>query len=215
MLCRRKLSLRRRRWRRRLILLFAGLILCVLYFECAIKAQLRDIIIRDMTTLSERAITMAADDFLAENSDIGGRLSRIHYRDGAVAAVSADAAAVNAVKTEITQKAQAYIDELSHTQGIGARLGSFTGLLILAELGPEVRFSVDSTQTVSCEFESTFESAGLNQTVHHITMTVSVELLVCNPFRIQRTVTTSSTFEIAQTVIVGSVPTYGGVLSSY
>lgn len=215
MLCRKRPTPRRRRARKLIALTVAGIILCLTYFELAVKAQLRDIIIRDMQTLSERAVTMAVDDYLAENPDIGESLCRISFHDGSVAALSADTAAVNVVKTSVTKRAQAYIDELSHTQGISTRLGSFTGLVSLLNVGPEVRLPVDSTQTVSCEFESTFEGAGLNQTVHHITMTVYVDLLVYNPFRIRQTVSTSSTFEIAQTVIVGSVPSYGGVLSSY
>lgn len=215
MLCRKRPTPRRRRARKLIALTVAGIILCLTYFELAVKTQLRDIIIRDMQTLSERAVTLAVDDYLAENPDIGESLCRISFHDGSVAALSADTAAVNVVKTSVTKRAQAYIDELSHTQGISTRLGSFTGLVSLLNVGPEVRLPVDSTQTVSCEFESTFEGAGLNQTVHHITMTVYVDLLVYNPFRIRQTVSTSSTFEIAQTVIVGSVPSYGGVLSSY
>lgn len=215
MLCRKRPTPRRRRARKLIALTVAGILFCLTYFELAVKAQLRDIIIRDMQTLSERAVTLAVDDYLAENPDIGESLCRISFHDGSVAALSADTAAVNAVKTSVTKRAQAYIDELSHTQGISTRLGSFTGLVSLLNVGPEVRFTVDSTQTVSCEFESTFEGAGLNQTVHHITMTVYVDLLVYNPFRIRQTVSTSSTFEIAQTVVVGAVPSYGGVLSSY
>ena len=91
-------------------------------------------------------------------------------------------------------------------------MGNFSGLVFLSNFGPDIPFSVESSQTVSCEFQSTFESAGINQTVHHITITVTVELLIYSPFRIGETVTTQSSFEIAQTVIVGTVPSYSGVV---
>ena len=56
-------------------------------------------------------------------------------------------------------------------------------------------------------------SAGINQTVHHITVTVYVDLLIYGPIRVGETVSTESAFEIAQTVIVGTVPSYSGVVS--
>ena len=100
---------------------------------------------------------------------------------------------------------------MSHDGTVSANLGSFTGLVLLTDVGPEVGFSVDTTQTVTCSFESSLESAGVNQSLHHIVMTVNVELLVYNPFRIEETVSASSSFEIAQTVIVGAVPSYTGI----
>ncbi|MBQ9680370.1 MAG: hypothetical protein IJV48_06800 [Ruminococcus sp.] len=213
MLCRKKLSPVRRKLRKYTAILLVIVIGCVTYFEYAVKAQLKDIIVRDMQTVAEQAVTAAVDEFLAEHTDIGEKLCDISYNNGTVAAVTTNTPYVNYIKTSVTESAQEQIDYLSHHQGVSARLGSFTGLVLLMNVGPQVYFSVDSTQTVSCEFESSFESGGLNQTVHHVTMTVYVDLLIYNPFRIAETVSTSSTFEIAQTVIVGSVPSYGGVIS--
>ncbi len=215
MLCRKKLSPRRKKLRKILAAVLVLTLLFVWYVEYAVKEQLQDVIIRNMRTISETAVTMAAQEYLAENPDSGEKLCRIICSHGAVAALSADTANVNAVKTQITKKAQRYIDELSRSQGVGTQLGNFTGLVFLTNVGPEVRFSVESTQTVSCAFKSVLESAGINQSIHHITMTVTVELLVYNPFRISDTIRTESTFEIAQTVIVGAVPNYSGVVSTY
>lgn len=213
MMCRKKLSPTRRKIRKYTAVLLAVFLLCTAYFELAVKHQLRDVIIRDMQTLSEKSVTMAVDDFLSENADAGEKLCDIIYDNGSVAAVSTNAASVNSVKTYITSHAQDNIDRLSHEQGVTTRLGNFTGLVFLSEFGPDISFSVDSTQTVSCEFQSSFESAGVNQTVHHITITVTVDLLICSPFKISETVSTASTYEIAQTVIVGSVPSYSGYSS--
>ena len=212
-MCRKKLSPTKRKFRKYIAIFLTLLILFTVYFELAVKHQLRDLIIRDMQTLSEQCVTMAVDDFLRENAGAGEKMCDITYHNGAVAAITTDASYVNSVKTFITERAQEYIDEFSHDQGVAIRLGNFTGLVFLSELGPEIRFSVDSSQTVSCAFQSTFESGGINQTVHHITLTVTVELLIYSPFRVNETVSTSSDYEIAQTVIVGTVPSYSGVVS--
>lgn len=213
-MCRKKLSPTRRKIRKYIAVFLTLLILFTVYFELAVKHQLRDVIIRDMQTLSEESITEAVDAFLSENAEAGEKLCDIIYDNGSVAAISTDAAYVNEVKTYITEHAQENIDRLSHTQGVTTRLGNFTGLVFLSNLGPELSFAVDSSQTVSCEFQSSFESAGINQTVHHITITVTVDLLIYSPFKISETVSTESTFEIAQTVIVGSVPSYSAYSSA-
>ena len=212
-MCRKKPGPVRRKVRKYIAILLSLLILFTVYFEIAVKHQLRDIIIRDMQTLSEQAVTMAVDDLLAEYSGREVKTCDITYDNGSVAAITTDASYINSVKTFITTRAQERIDALSRQQGVSIRLGNFSGLVFLSDIGPDIPFSVDSSQTVSCEFRSSFESAGVNQTVHHITITVYVDLLIYSPFRIDETVSTESTFEIAQTVIVGSVPSYSGVVS--
>ena len=214
-MCRKKASPRRRKLRRYIAFLLLLCIALTAYYELAVKALLGDIIIRNMKTLSERAVNLAVKDFLSEHFDVGEKLSEISYSEGRVAAVNSNPSYVNYVKTEITDRAQEYIDELSKDEGIGVHIGSFTGLVFLSNVGSEVRFRVESSCTVSCEFESSFESGGLNQTVHKVMMNVYVDLLVYNPFKISQTVSTQSDYEIARTVIVGSVPSYGGVVGSW
>lgn len=214
MLCKRKPSVIRKKLRRLISVLLVVVTLSAIYIELAVKAQLRDVIIREMRTVSETAVNMAVDGFLAENADVGERLTILRYNDnGAVTALSTDSAYINYVKSQITSSAQGYIDALSHDRGVSAHLGSFSGLVLLNNVGPVVSFAVGSSQTIACSFESTFEQAGINQTVHHITLTVAADVLVYNPFRIQKTIHTVTSYEIAQTVIVGTVPTYGGVLT--
>ena len=213
MRCRPRLSPVRRRIRKVVALLLAVIVLCTVYFEIAVKSLLGDVIVRQMQTLSVKAVNTAVSNFLSDNFDIGNKLVSLSYNSGAVAAVTTDPAYINYVKTEITSRAQTEIDRLSHSGAVSAHIGSFTGLILLAEVGPVITLDVDTAQTISCEFCSTFDSAGLNQTLHHITLTVNTEVTVYNPFRIRQTVDSRSDYEIAQTVIVGEVPSYGSVLT--
>ena len=213
MRCRPRLSPVRRRIRKVIALLLAVTVLCAAYFEIAVKSLLGDVIVRQMQTLSVKAVNIAVSDFLSENFDIGNKLVSLSYNSGAVAAVTTDPAYINYVKTEITSRAQDEIDRLSHSGAVSAHLGSYTGLIFLAEAGPVITLDIDSAQTVSCEFCSSFDGAGLNQTLHHITLTVNTEVTVYNPFRIHRTVKSQTDYEIAQTVIVGEVPSYSSMLT--
>ena len=184
------------------------------YFELAVRAQLSAAIISQLSAVAQTAMNSAVADFLAENPDAGKRLSALSYSDsGAVTAVTTDPAYINFVKTEVSLGTQRNIDLALGGEGIEIPLGGFTGLVLISELGPTVKLSVDGRCDVVCTLESSFSSAGINQTVHHITLTVETSMAVYDPFRIKEPVITSADFEIAQTVIVGSVPSYGGVIS--
>ena len=64
------------------------------------------------------------------------------------------------------------------------------------------RGSITSTKT---DFENVFESAGINQTQHSIMLNVETTvILTLSGRRVTQTVETS--FCVAQTVIIGSVP---------
>ena len=214
MLCRRKPSGVRRRLRRYICFLLITAILFTVYFEVAVRVQLCEVIRTQMRAVAEQAVCEAVSAFLQDNADAGDRLSQLQLTDGGtVAAVATDSSYINYVKTEISRRSQEQIDLLSHSGSVAAPLGSFTGLILLNNIGPEIPLRIDSRQSVMCTFRSTFESAGINQTVHHIALIVDVEIAVYNPFRIYSGISVSSDFEIAQTVIVGSVPSYGGVVT--
>ena len=213
-LCRKKPSARRRRVRRCICIGLCVVILFTVYFEVAVRVQLTEVICTGMRTIAQRAVNEAVEDFLSENADVGEMLCELCFSDsGAVSAIRTDPAYINYVKADISERSQERIDQLAADEGIGVPLGSFSGLVFLSSVGPGVRMAVESTQTVSCTLASSFESAGINQTVHHIVLTAEVEIAVYSPYRIRKAITVSSDYEIAQTVIVGSVPSYSGVVT--
>lgn len=214
MLCRTKPSPIRRRVRRWSMRIVAVILLSVLYFEVAVRVQLSEVIRAGVRALALSCVNTAVSDFLAENPEAGERLTKmIIGENGTVSALTTDSAYINYVKTRIAARAQEEIDACAGSRGVSAPLGSFTGLMFLSDLGPEVTLTVGSRSSVWCTFTSAFESAGINQTLHHISLSVQVDTAVNHPFRIRKGVTVTSDYEIAQTVIVGTVPSYGGVVT--
>lgn len=214
MLCRKKPSAARRCVRRCLLRLLALLLILLVYFEVAVRVRLTEVIRVELSALAQRAVNTAMLEFLEENGDIGERLTALRIGDsGGVTALTADAAYINFVKADLIRRAQEKIDACADDEGVAVPLGSFTGLILLERVGPRVRMGIDCRAAVSCAFESTLETAGVNQTLHHIVMNVSVGIAVYSPFRIQKGVCVTSDYEIAQTVIVGAVPNYSGVVT--
>lgn len=200
---------------RRYIIAFACVLLAFLvYFELTVKTQLINIIISELETIAQTSINDAVEEYLLSNSDIADKLVCITYDESnTVKSIRENIYYVNLAKTRISESTQKKIDDFTKNNGVSTQLGSFTGLVIFTNFGPEVYIKVDSEQTIFCEFESKFESAGMNQTLHHIILNTKAQISVYNPFRINPPIIVNSSYEVAQTVIVGIVPpSYGGVL---
>lgn len=214
MLCKRRPGPLRRRIRRITAFILILTVILLGYFELAIKIQLTDVIRVKAAACAQMEVNRAVADYLAEHSGIGDKLSGIKCdSEGTVTAVTTDPSYINSVKADIAQLSQSYVDDALRRQGIGIPLGSFSGIAFLSAAGPQINLPIESTQSVECRFKSSFDSAGVNQTLHHISMNIKISIVVYGPFRIYDEIAVTSDYEIAQTVIVGSVPTYGGVLS--
>ena len=108
---------------------------------------------------------------------------------------------------------QTAVDDVMKTHGIDVKLGNFTGLNILSDIGPVIPIDIDATTNIMCDITSTFESSGVNQTLHKITLDMNVDVYVGNPIRIE-SIAFKTSYEIAQTLIVGSTPSAYGTISS-
>ena len=73
------------------------------------------------------------------------------------------------------------------------------------KLPPKLSYTIHITTTVASNFKSNFLRAGINQVLHQIILTVSLECdLGMTDSETEQIITTD--FIIAQTVIVGAVP---------
>lgn len=124
--------------------------------------------------------------------------------DGRVLSVSADAAKMNRLKARIIASVQKKLDE--ETGPVSEiPLGTLLGCELLHGRGPLVPLKLTLAGNVSAEFQSTFESAGINQTRHRITLDVGANVYSFLPgFDAATEVTTSVLME--ETIIVGTVP---------
>ena len=214
MLSRTKPSAARRRLRRAIALITAVIILTAAYFEAVVRIQLTEVIRTRMRTMALAAADSAVAELIDAHPDIGERLTKLSYAsDGRVSALTTDPSYINSVKAETASLTRSGLSERARDGGVSVPLGSFTGLVFLSDFGPDISLRIRCDSSASCSFSSAFESAGINQTVHHISMTVTVRVIVYDPFRIYDGMTVSSDYEIAQTVIVGSVPSYGGMVT--
>ena len=79
------------------------------------------------------------------------------------------------------------------------------GIELFAGIGPSIPIRFYPVSVTNADITHTFEEAGINQTIHTINLTVSVDMAIMVPLA-QSVITTTSTMPIAQTLIVGTVP---------
>ncbi len=123
---------------------------------------------------------------------------------GRVTSVRTDAVGVNLLKGRVCEAASAVLAARSQTVCIP--VGSLTGLDILAGRGPAIRVRVRTSGFANADVESVFEGAGVNQTVHRLLLRVRASVCL-SMAKTQQTESISYEICVAETVIVGEVPT--------
>ncbi len=123
---------------------------------------------------------------------------------GAITAVSANALKINKIARDTASISQSNLKNLS-LNGIPIPLGALTGIEALAGLGPRIHFRIIPVSSVACEFSSTFESVGINQTKHSIYLHVIADISIVMPSRTENFAVTTEIL-VGEFVLVGAVP---------
>ena len=124
--------------------------------------------------------------------------------DGRITALKTNMSEVNRLKTDILNIINDEILALD-TSDIGIPLGSLFLPEFLSGKGPAIPVHILSIRNSDANFVSHFSQAGINQTLHKLTMEVSVDVAVLVLGRTQ-SFTVTSEVVVAETIIVGAVP---------
>lgn len=147
----------------------------------------------------------AADDVLAELNITYDSLAKISRNsEGLATSVEIDSVAANKFKAEITNaiaKELAKHETVQFTIPVTAAFGWYRSSFQF----PKFSYTVHITTTVGSNFKSNFQSAGINQVLHQILMTITLESGVAMTNK-DTELSTVTEFIVAQTVIVGAVP---------
>lgn len=123
---------------------------------------------------------------------------------GGVTALKTNIGEMNALKTKILDTVNQEIMQLD-VEEISVPLGNLILPAFFSGRGPYLPVKVLSVRSSEATFENQFTQAGINQTLHQILMTVTIEMTVVTPAG-TTLVETSSQVVVAETVIVGTVP---------
>lgn len=145
-------------------------------------------------------INSAVEEELADGGNSFVSVSRLE--SGEISLVSANTASLNSLKAGVLSRLS---KSLNGKVTASVPVGSLTGVGVLNGRGPKapVRLNLESSADVA--FQTDFYSAGINQSCHRITMTVTVRAYSQSK-RFETKIEESTSTVLAETVVMGDVP---------
>ena len=117
-----------------------------------------------------------------------------------------DVTAVNTIKSDFAKRLTKSLknDKIQ----ISVPLGDVIGHPSTLGRGPRIPIKLSGFTSAVTDIESEFISAGINQTLHRISMTVTLECTLILPRFRTKKLTETLTVPLSEVVIVGQVPSY-------
>ena len=186
------------------VLLIASFALLLMF-----RSRYQDVIRELAETQVKNTTSDLANDAIAKQIADGIiQYDRIVYfekdLDGRITALKTNMSEVNRLKTDILNIINDEILALD-TSDIGIPLGSLFFPELFSGKGPAIPVHILAIRNSDAGFASDFSQAGINQTLHQLTMQVSVDVAVLVLGKTS-SFTITSEVVVAETVIVGAVP---------
>ena len=198
------------RWRlRRFVLRFLAVSLVVFFLFLAFRVRYRDVIRELAQTQVKNSTSDLTNDAIAKQIAAGDiQYDRIVFFEkdlnGRITALKTNMSEVNRLKTDILNIINDEILALD-TSDIGIPLGSLFLPEFFSGKGAAIPVHILAIRNSDANFVSHFSQAGINQTMHQLTMDVSVDVAVL-VLGETSSFTVNSEVVVAETVIVGEVP---------
>lgn len=156
-------------------------------------------------TIILNAANQAVLNVLEKNDISYSTLSNVsRMSDGTITGIEIDIEKVNTLKSQISGELSRIVSQ-NNKYELNIPIGTLFGNEYTTGYGPKIKFKMQLTETAILDFESRFESAGINNVLHQIIIKIdvnaSVLMMGCTDgFSV------STTALAAQTVIAGTVP---------
>ncbi len=167
----------------------------------------------DIVGLAKTQVSNATSDLINDAINVQIEIGDIQYErivyfekdlDGRITALKTNMSEINRLKTSILNLINDEILAMDTSQ-LGIPVGSLFLPEILSGRGAEIPIKILSIRNSDAYFESNFSQAGINQTLHMLSMNVLVDVSVLVLGKTEN-FTVSSQVVVAETVIVGDVP---------
>ena len=183
-------------------LILAGIILLV---DLRIRPIIEQTAIYQSKILATRIINDAVYSQLDdEEFNYGSLVTVVYNGDNEITSIESNMLNINKLKAKINNSVNNELTDLDN-HDLSISLGTISGLTSFYNKGPLIPVKVKPEGYVETLLISSFESAGINQTLHRILVQIKVDISAIIPgYTASGAIDTQ--FVIAETVIVGNVP---------
>lgn len=167
----------------------------------------------DLVSLARTQVMNSTSDLINDAIDVQIEIGNIQYErmvyfekdlDGRITALKTNMSEVNRLKTDILGLINDEILDMD-TSDLGVPIGSLIFPEFFSGRGKEIPVKIIAIRNSDASFESAFSQAGINQTLHKLSMHVMVDVSVLVMGKSEH-FTVSSQVVVAETIIVGQVP---------
>ena len=198
----------RTRWNTRKFLItcfiFFALILFVIYYIFIILPVVNTYSSAKTRELTEKAVNIAVSNVVNRTLSYDSLIDITYTASGEISSFSANQHEINTITREIVKEAQFQMNSLGE-DGVNLNLGTFTGFPFFIGRGPAVNLKLVPIGVVGSNFESQFQSVGINMTKHTLFLYIDVRVSIIMPVKSYDFQTTNQVL-LAESVIVGRVP---------
>lgn len=206
-----------RRKKRKIGIKLIGLALFLSGILLLADIRIRPIIEQTATYQSKILATRIINDAVYsqledESLDYENLVTITYNADNSISSIESNMVNINRIKAKITKSVN---DELSciDKHDLSISLGTASGFEVFYNQGPLIPIKVQPEGYVEATLISSFESAGINQTLHRIIVEIKTDISAIIP-GYTSSATVETQFVMAETVIVGNVPgTYTHVIT--
>lgn len=191
------------------IIILSVIMAMITAFLYIFSVSLRPALIRVSQAYAKNVVSQVIDDevkkvMLEEFFSYDKIVVISRDKDGKVTSVSANSTLINRFTNDLGISIGDELDKISRVKR-KIPLSSVFGSDLFSGLGPRITVRFVPISVTNADISHTFEEAGINQTIHTVNLTVTVDMEVLIPMA-GSTLHINSGMPIAQTLIVGSVP---------
>ena len=195
------------RGRAGIFLIMALAIALVFVLDAQITPMIHTSVESAAQKISAEAVNQAVNEEITENQLTYQKIMRSEKDgNGNITSMDTDMVALNSLKAQINLKIQEKLNALEK-QNFSIPAGTLIGSDLFRDRGPKVPLKCTLLSNVLCDIKNVFDSAGINQTRHAIMLEVKTEVRAMIP-GYQTTLGLTTNFCVAETIIVGDVPSF-------
>ena len=193
------------------LVLVAGI---MLRLDCKLRPAILEIALSDLETVVNNTIDQVCIQDAADGEITYSKLVQLQYdQNGKRQGLTTDMATLNVLRADMTRAIGQALGKVEE-HPIQVPLGTAWGTALFSDLGPNIPVQVLSLESIAGYFESSFASAGINQTRHQIQMVLTVQVVLLLPGgTYDRTFTNKIT--VAESILMGDVPSHYSYFSQF
>lgn len=180
------------------------LIFFLIYYFFAISPVVKSYTYAQTRAITEEAVNRAVSNVINQSLKYDSLIDISYTASGEITSFTANQFEINSISREIVEQAQIEMQTLGKN-GLDIKLGTFSGIPFLIGRGPSINLKLTPIGAVSSNFESLFESVGINMTKHTLYLYVNVHVNIVLPIK-SYDIHTSNQVLLAESIIVGKVP---------